>query len=209
MSGFDIAWGWIQDSLAAVVNTEAGLTYTCALAVVFGWSGVSKIRRPGLSAMTLVDFGVARRVRPAHGTALGAAELMLAAALIAGAAYGGWPAQAANLAALIVLASFTAAIAKSLSEGNATPCACFGGTQAPLSRASLARTGALMLVAIVSVALGWNREPVAAPSDAIFAAVSGLAVVAVTVLTVHIKHLLGWNSDPFGTDDALWETRGG
>jgi len=50
------------------------------LAIVFVRSGVAKLRRPGLAAMAMQDFGVLRQIRPRLGSALGAAELLLALA---------------------------------------------------------------------------------------------------------------------------------
>lgn len=148
------------------------------LAWVFAWSGVVKLRRPVLTAMAIVDFRVAGRVRPRLGLALGAVEVGLALVLAAGVA----PLLSALLAAGI-LWLFAFLIARSLVAGERFACLCFGDSHAELSPTTLARTAALALfasaIAVVSI-----RAPAAAGigRDAILEAAAAAAALGALVL---------------------------
>lgn len=103
------------------------------LAAVFAWSAVSKIvRRPDMTALGLP-------VWTAPVTAV--VELALAVALLVRPADGG-------VAALAVLAGFTAFLARRV--GTGAGCGCFGTTTEPVTSQDLMRNAALLAVAAVA-----------------------------------------------------------
>ena len=103
------------------------------LAAVFAWSAASKIvRRPDMTALGL----------PAWTTPVTAvAELALVVALLLRPADGG-------VAALAVLAGFTAFLARRLDSGAG--CGCFGTTTKRVSSQDLMRNAVLLAVAAVA-----------------------------------------------------------
>lgn len=159
------------------------------LAGVFVWSGVTKARRPALAAMALVDFGIARRVWPRLGLALGVAELALAATLAA------TPRAGAILAAATLWA-FTLIIARSLRLGKRFPCACFGESADQLSGRTLARAA---LLAGLATALACRPAPFVLGRDPVGAALEAIvagAIIGAIVLGGQLPVLLRWNSAP-------------
>jgi hypothetical protein len=168
------------------------------LGIIFIWSGVAKLRRPTLAAMAMMDFGVLRRVRPGLGSALGAAEVLLALVLITGTLPVLFVPVTAGLLWFFVLL-----IARSLQSGQDFPCFCFGDADLRLSRLTLVRTAALAVLASVLA--------IAAPSVGAYAgfsetyvlqAVSAAAIVGAVLLGSHISKLLRWNKDPYSLGNA-------
>ncbi|MBX6765102.1 MAG: hypothetical protein IRY88_15705 [Rubrobacteraceae bacterium] len=151
-----------------------------------------KLRRPALAAMAMVDFKVARRVRPSLGFALGAGELVLALAL----ALGGPASRFIIAIAAALLWVFTLLIARSLWSGERFACFCFGDTDSVLSRWTLLRTSALALLAstLAILALPTNsyREPGAAP---VLELVVAAAILGTVVLLGRVPDLWKWNRD--------------
>src|ERR671914_3126410 len=84
MNGFESAFSLFAELLRLLTAPAGYGIAVWILAIIFVWSGVAKLRRPTLAAMAMMDFGVLRRVRPLLGSALGAAELLLALFLITG-----------------------------------------------------------------------------------------------------------------------------
>src|ERR671916_2138292 len=84
MNGFESALALFTELFRLVTAPTGYGIAVWILAIIFVWSGVAKLRRPTLAAMAMMDFGVLRRVRPRLGSALGAAELLLALFLITG-----------------------------------------------------------------------------------------------------------------------------
>src|SRR3712207_3419211 len=84
MNGFESALSLFAGALQLVSSPAGFGVGVWILAIIFVWSGVAKLRRPTLAAMAIMDFGVLRRVRPRLGSALGAAEVLLALFLITG-----------------------------------------------------------------------------------------------------------------------------
>ena len=62
------------------------------------------------------------------------------------------------VAALVVLAAFTVAVAVNLGRGRAVPCPCFGASGRPVSSATLVRNGWLAALAIVGTGSGSGAE---------------------------------------------------
>ena len=160
------------------------------LAIVFAWSGVAKLRRPTLAAVAMMDFGVLRRVRPGLGSALGAAELLVALSL----ATGTLPVIFLPITAGL-LWFFVLLIAKSLLSGEDFACFCFGETDSRISRLTLVRTATLALLASV---LAFAPLPYAGfDRTYLLQAISAAAFVGTIVLGSQIARLLRWNRDPY------------
>jgi hypothetical protein len=191
VNGFESALSLIAKALNLITAPTGYGIAVWILAIVFVWSGVAKLRKPTLAAVAMMDFGVLRRVRPRLGSALGAAELLLALLLISGTLPALFLPVAAGLLWLFVLL-----IAKSLLSGEDFACFCFGDADSRLSRLTLVRTGALALLAsVLAVAplpyAGFDRTYLL---QAIFAA----AFVGTVALGSQVAKLLRWNRDPFG-----------
>jgi hypothetical protein len=78
VKGFEAAFS-LSTKVLDLLTAPAGYGIAIwILAIIFVWSGVAKLRRPTLTAVAMKDFGVLSRVRPRLGSALGAAELLLA-----------------------------------------------------------------------------------------------------------------------------------
>ena len=191
MNGFESALSLLAKALHLITAPTGYGIAVWILAIVFVWSGVAKLRQPTLAAVAMVDFGVLRRVRPRLGSALGAAELLLALLLIAGTLPALFLPVTAGLLWLFVLL-----IAKSLLSGKDFACFCLGDADSRLSRLTLVRTGALALLAsVLAVAplpyAGFDRTY-------LLQAISAAAFVGTIVLASQIARMLRWNRDPYG-----------
>jgi Methylamine utilisation protein MauE len=123
-------------------STASSAVAAGLLVVVFAWSGATKIARPFGAAVALTRFRLARHVRPDAARAIGLGELALAVALLLD------PAGIGSLvAAAVVLAAFSAVVARAVRAGETFPCACFGNEQRPLSTATIVRNLGLLAVA--------------------------------------------------------------
>jgi Methylamine utilisation protein MauE len=163
------------------------------LAIVFVWSGVAKLRQPTLAAMAMMDFGLLRRVKPRLGSALGAAELLVALFLITGTLPGLFLPITAGLLWFFVLI-----IAKSLLSGEDFACFCFGDADSSLSRLTLIRTAALALLASVLASAPLSTGTYADFSETyVLQAIWAAAFVGVIVLSSQLPKLLRWNKDPY------------
>ena len=113
-----------------------------AVGLVLLLSGTGKLRQPAWPATARV-FGTPGPLIPV----LPWTELVLGALLVAQIG-GPWTA----LAALALLAAFTAAIAVHLVRGQRVPCGCFGETSArPVSMVTVSRNLALCALTLVAV----------------------------------------------------------
>jgi hypothetical protein len=195
VNGFESALSLFAKALHLITAPTGYGIAVWILAIVFVWSGVAKLRKPTLAAVAMMDFGVLRRVRPRIGSALGAAELLLALLLISGALPVLFLPLAAGLLWLFVLL-----IAKSLLSGKDFACFCFGDSDSRLSRLTLVRTGALALLAsVLAIApLPYASFDRTYLLQAIFAA----AFVGTIALGSQIAKLLRWNRDPYGLGNS-------
>jgi hypothetical protein len=191
VNGFESAISLFAKALHLITAPTGYGIAVWILAIVFAWSGVAKLRRPTLAALAMMDFGVLRRVRPGLGSALGAAELLVALSLATGTLPGIFLPVTAGLLWFFVLL-----IAKSLLSGKDFACFCFGETDSRLSRMTLVRTVALALLASV---LALAPLPYASFDQTyLLQAISAAAFVGTIVLGSQIANLLRWNRDPFG-----------
>ena len=191
MNGFESALSLLAKALHLITAPTGYGIAVWILAIVFVWSGVAKLRQPTLAAVAMVEFGVLRRVRPRLGSALGAAESLLALLLIAGTLPALFLPVTAGLLWLFVLL-----IAKSLLSGKDFACFCLGDSDSRLSRLTLVRTGALALLASVMAVV---PLPYASFDRTYFLqAISAASLVGTIVLAAQIAKLLRWNRDPHG-----------
>jgi peroxiredoxin len=158
------------------------------LIAVFVLAGVGKLAdRPG-SARALAAFGIPKRAVTPVTYLLPLAELATAAALFptTSASFGA-------LAALVLLAAFTAAITVNLARGNTPDCHCFGQLGAgPIGTGTLVRNGALAMVAAAVIGMG-ARNPQPSFADALSRPTPAEWVgVAVGLLLLAIVAIQGW-----------------
>ena len=125
-----------------------GLATAVALAAVFAFAGLAKLRDLDATRTAIAAFGAPGRLVGPLALAIPVAELAVAALLlpattrVAGA--GG---------ALALLAIFSAAIAVNLALGRTPDCNCFGSLHSgPTSRLTLARNGLLAGVGVAVLA---------------------------------------------------------
>ncbi len=198
MNGFESALSLLARGLHLITAPTGYGVAIWILAIIFAWSGIAKLRRPTLAAMAMIDFGIVHRIQPRLGSALGAAELLLALFLITGTLPVLFFPVTAGLLWFFVLL-----IARGLRSGQDFPCFCFGDADSKLSRLTLVRTAALAVLASVLA--------VAAPSVGTYAgfsetyvlqAVSAAAFVGAVLLGSHISKLLRWNKDPYSLGNA-------
>jgi len=155
------------------------------LAVVFVTAGVAKLIDRAGTRDAVVEFGVGRRMAGAVAGLLPVLELAVGLALVSSVA-----ARFGALGAALLLAAFTVAIARSLAQGRAPDCHCFGQVHSrPVGRGTLARNVALfacaafvagasaawllgaagvVIVALIAFAVWSSRRPAqpeASPSD--------------------------------------------
>ncbi|WP_194816712.1 peroxiredoxin [Nocardia sp. XZ_19_385] len=143
------------------------------LAVVFGLAAWGKLADRVGARQAVVDFGVPVRWGPAVAWALPVLEAGLAVGVLAP-----WTAVGAAVAALLVLAVFTAAMARLLAQGKRPACSCFGAAgSAPIGRRTLVRNAVLMLFTVLAAvgSVVYQGVPGELPADHAV----GLVVVAV------------------------------
>jgi thiol-disulfide isomerase/thioredoxin/uncharacterized membrane protein YphA (DoxX/SURF4 family) len=122
------------------------------LAIVFAVAAVAKLADGARTRQAVADFGVPARLAPAVSVLLPVAELAVAVLLLIPST-----ARWGALGAVALLVAFTAVVAANLARGNAVDCNCFGQLQSrPISGATLARNAALLGVAVLLLAVGWD-----------------------------------------------------
>jgi len=192
MNGFEALFSLVRD-FYRLLTGAVGYGIVCwFLATIFAWSGVVKLRRPTLTAMAMVDFGVFRRVQPVLGWMLGAVELTLAFAL----ATQRFP-QLTLLLTAMLLWVFTIFIARSLWRGKAFACFCFGDTDSEMSPWTLLRTVALALLATV---MALTPIPADLPLNYqanVLQVIIAWSFVGTVVLGSYMLRLLRWGDNPF------------
>lgn len=195
MNGFAVLLSLAQDTLRTLTGPSGYGIAIWFLAGVFMWSGITKVRQPALTAMAMVDFGVARRVWPHLGLALGLAEVALATALVV------LP-QLSVVIAAVLLWIFVLLIARSLQADEHFACFCFGDADSQLSRWTLARTTALALLT-TGLTVGTTQTVLSRSIEGNgLEAVAAMGLLGGIALVRRIPHLLHWNSDPLGLRKA-------
>jgi peroxiredoxin len=124
------------------------------LAAVFAVAAAGKLVGRSRTVETLAEFGVPVGLRRPLAVALPLAELAIAIALLP-AVTAAW----AAIAAALLLAVFTAAVARVLLQGREVDCNCFGSLgPSRISRWTLARNAVLLAVA-GGVAVAAQSDP--------------------------------------------------
>lgn len=117
---------------------------------VFGVAGIAKLADRNGVRRAIVQFGLPASLASPFAWGLIVTELCVATALLFGPS-----ARAGALAALVLLASFSVAIALNLIRGRHPECHCFGRVHAaPVGWATEARNGLLASSAALVVADG-------------------------------------------------------
>jgi uncharacterized membrane protein YphA (DoxX/SURF4 family)/thiol-disulfide isomerase/thioredoxin len=150
---------------------------------VFALAGVTKLMNLAGSREAVEGFGVPPGLARSIGTVLPFAELAVAAALLptASARWGG-------VGAAVLLAGFSAAVARALRQGLAPDCNCFGQVASePVSARTLMRNGGLAVLALLVAIAGpgsglssWTTSRSAA--DVLAAIATVTAAVLATVV---------------------------
>ena len=122
------------------------------LSAVFAVAAAAKLFDRAGTVESLTSFGVPARARTFVSVALPVFELMIAVALIPTAS-AAW----AALAAALLLAVFSVAVARVLARGEPVDCNCFGSLSArPVGRRTLIRNLALLGAALFVTVAGWD-----------------------------------------------------
>jgi peroxiredoxin len=141
-------WGRRASSFVAVILVLARLL----LAAVFVTAALAKLGRRAETESTLEAFGVGFAWRRPIATALPPVELAVAVALLPAAS-----APYAGVAAFLLLAAFSLAVARTLRRGEQVDCNCFGSLgPSEVSGWTLARNLALLVPAALVATVGWS-----------------------------------------------------
>lgn len=143
----------------------ASLTARACLSAIFLLAAMMKLTRPARTRQAMSDFGVPLRFAGTVAVGVVAAELLVGVALLIPST-----ARWGAIAALVLLAGFSAAVAVVLSRGEEVACNCFGSlSEEPVTRMTLARNAGLTAVAIfIAAAAGQHGElTLAAPFAAL------------------------------------------
>lgn len=123
-----------------LVGPELAAACGLVLAVVLAWAGAAKVVAPSETVASFAALGIP--APRALGRVVPVGELALAGALVAGL-------PGAAIAALALLAAFTAVLARVLRSGLRVVCSCFGAARRePVSSVDLARNGLLGLLGL-------------------------------------------------------------
>lgn len=147
-----------------------GFGYACgvALAAVFVIAGGAKAARPAQTAAGFIALGLPAAATLARLVPL--SELVVAAVLLAAPRPGG-------IAALVLLAAFSALVGRALRRGVAAPCNCFGAARGdPLSTLDLVRNAALAGLGAAAMIAGRPVAPGVPAAAAVLAAVGAGAL---------------------------------
>ena len=126
------------------MSEDAGYAAAVVLAAVLLRAAAAKLARPQEAARSFRGLGLPSPAALAR--AVPAAELVLAAVLLAAPRAGG-------AGALVLLAAFSAVLGRAVRAGVATPCACFGAvTTDAVSAVEIIRNGLLALLAVAALA---------------------------------------------------------
>jgi methylamine dehydrogenase accessory protein MauD len=166
------------------------------LAAVFALAALTKLGRRAETEKTLEAFGAPAGLRGPIAVALPAVEATVAVALLPAAS-----APYAAVAALLLLAAFSVAVARTLVRGDQVDCNCFGALgEDRVSRWTLVRDLVLMVPAAFLVAVSWSDAGPSAvawigelSSTGAVAIVAGLALAAAAVAIVFAVQLMRQN----------------
>jgi len=158
------------------------------LAAVFALAAAGKLMRRGETEATLGEFGVGEALRPPLATGLPLAELAIAVALLP-AVTAAWGA----LAAALLLAAFTVAVAATLRRGREVDCNCFGSLGARrISGRTLARNALLLALAVAVAASGDSGPSAVAWLADLGTAQAALLGAGVAIALAALSFVFSW-----------------
>ncbi|MEA2702778.1 MAG: Methylamine utilization protein MauE, partial [Actinomycetota bacterium] len=98
------------------------------------------------------------------------------------------------VAALVLLAAFSAVLARAVASGIGAPCACFGRPRTdPVSVIDIVRNILLSLLAVVALGAGRPTRPSPGEAAVVVAAVVGGTLLLAVLRWVHAaRHSSGW-----------------
>lgn len=162
------------------MSAEIGTVAAWLLAGVFAWAGAAKARRPLDTAAALRRLGLPA-ARPL-AVAVPGVELGLALVLVVRPAAGG-------VAALVLLAAFSAVIGRAVRLQLDVGCGCFGSARnGPVSGVELLRNGLLAVLALAALAA---PAPVTPDLPALVTATSAAVVGLVVLALVEVRRAGG------------------
>ncbi len=189
------------------------LTLRVVLALVFGVAGIGKLADRAGARQSIREFGMPGAMAGSLATALVAAELVGAAALLTGR----WSWWGATIA-LALLALFIAAIVANLLRGRTPDCHCFGKLHSePVGWSTVARNLVLASLAVAVLLQGnGNTGPglaewvagLTAAGALLLALTVGLGALAAFVAVITVQ-LLAQNGRLMRRVDALEGKAGG
>jgi uncharacterized membrane protein YphA (DoxX/SURF4 family) len=158
------------------------------LGAVFVLAGAAKLLDRAGAERALHEFGVPARLARPLRTVLPLVELAAAAALLARVS-----ARWGALVALALLALFSVAIARTVSQGRHPDCHCFGQLHsAPADRAALARNTVLAAIAGFILVAGWSDPGVSAAGWFVRVGPATLAALAAGVAVIALQGWFSW-----------------
>lgn len=187
MEGLEIAEAVVSDVYMTLTSGHVMGVGGSFIALIFLWSGMSKLRRPAVAAMALVDFRVTRRVNQSLGKALGLLESSLGILILAA------PLRLSFLVSAALLTLFSGLILRSLVNGEAFPCQCFGDTRHNISMSTFARTFGLACFGWILATASWKDQDRLFSPD-VLEFVTALGILGTIVLIATIPSLLLLNS---------------
>lgn len=197
-------------SLSSLFGASAVWQLICfALALVFTWSGISKLLQRQATARSLASFGLGDRRHEGPAVLLALLELMLAGALwtasFLAASYG----AAALGATLVLLLAFTVAVARAVARGESFACMCFGDETAPIGAGTVVRNLGLLAVAAAGLVTTFRADGNRlAGADYLTGVCLVTAILGVTVLSARLVPLRRALIDPFAAPEPALVAEG-
>jgi Methylamine utilisation protein MauE len=125
----------------------SSLTYSLqlALAGVFAFAALSKLRAPGRAARSIQEY----KMLPERAAPLAAVVLLLCELAIAGLLFSGYGVQIGLTLAVLTILAFLVGVLVNLHRGRRIACGCFGSRDETLSRRTVARLAVLLTVGVL------------------------------------------------------------
>jgi membrane protease YdiL (CAAX protease family) len=116
-----------------------------ALAAVFAFAALSKLRTPGRIAQSIQEY----KILPERAASLAAVLLFLCELAIAALLFSGYGVQIGLTLAVLTILAFFVGVLVNLHRGRRIPCGCFGSTDETLSGRTVARLVVLLTVGVL------------------------------------------------------------
>lgn len=175
--------------------TGVSTAAAAVLALILAWAGVAKLRRREATVDGFADLGLPRPGGLA--VAVPVSELLVAAALLSRP-------RAGAVAAVVLLAAFTAFLVSRIRAGVPVGCGCFGSSRSrPTSAVEVVRNVGLVLLAAAAAGTVVPQRPALPELVSVLTAVA-VATVGLGLLEVYVTtgRLLD-NHIPAGPEERL------